>query len=59
MTDGGTPGSSRILIVLTLLILAALAIGLVVLLVRREWERAFLTLVVVGLIVVPAFLLRR
>jgi hypothetical protein len=54
MMDGGASGSHRTIIILTLLIQAALAFGLICFIARREWERAFLTLVVVGLIVIPA-----
>src|SRR5688500_16947717 len=59
MMDTGASGSNRTVVVLTLAIQATLALGLVSFLARREWGRAVLTLLVVGLIVVPAFLLRR
>ena len=58
-TTIASAGPNRILIFLTLFIQAALAFGLVIFIMRREWEGAFLTLTVVGLIVVPAFVLRR
>lgn len=45
--------------VVTLVIQAWLAVGLVVFIVRRDWENVFLTALVIGLIVVPAFVLRR
>ncbi|MFM9995772.1 MAG: hypothetical protein ACKVU4_08230 [Phycisphaerales bacterium] len=57
--DTSTYGSNRTVIVLTLLIQAALAIGLVLFVLRQDWENVFLTLVVIVLNVVPAFVLRR
>ena len=51
--------STRLPNILTLVILVWLAIGLVVFIVRRDWENVFLTFTVIGLIVVPAFVLRR
>lgn len=57
--DQSTYGANRTVIVLTLLIQAALALGLVLFILRRDWENVFLTLVVIVLNVVPAFVLRR
>jgi hypothetical protein len=51
--------SKRIFVGLTLVIQAALVIGLVLFVLRRDWENVFLTLTVVVLIVVPAFVMRR
>lgn len=51
---------SRYLVrVLTLFIQASLSVGLLLFILRRDWENIFLTLTVIGLIVVPAFVLRR
>lgn len=41
------------------MIQAWLTVGLVLFIVRRDWENVFLTLTVIGLIIVPAFLLKR
>jgi hypothetical protein len=49
----------RFYIGFTLVIQTALAIGLVLFIFRRDWENVFLTVVVIGLTLVPAFLLRR
>jgi hypothetical protein len=51
--------SSRLTTVLTLFMQGWLALGLVLFAVRRDWENVFLTLTVIGLIVVPAFLMRK
>jgi hypothetical protein len=45
--------------VLTLLIQSLVVVGLVLFIVRRDWENVFLTTVVLVLTLVPAFLLRR
>ena len=50
---------ARVPTVLTLIIQVWLVVGLIVFIVRRDWENAFLTVLVIGLIVVPAFVLRR
>jgi hypothetical protein len=57
--DSKAPRPNRAIIILTLLIQAALAIGFITFVVRQDWEKALLTLLVVGLITVPAFVLRR
>ena len=44
---------------LTLLIQAALALGLVLFALRRDWENVFLTAVVIGLTLLPAFVWRQ
>ncbi len=44
---------------LTLVIQAWLVVGFIVFLLKGDWENAFLTLAVIGLIVVPSFVLRR
>jgi hypothetical protein len=49
----------RLIIGLTVLIQAWLALGLIVFLVRRDWENVFLTATVIGLIVFPGLVLRR
>lgn len=54
--DGEHPGLYRNL---TLFLQAWLAIGFVLFLIRGDWENAFLTLAVIGFVVVPAFVLRR
>ena len=46
-------------LVLTSLLQALLVIGLILFLFRRNWENAFLTLIVILLTLVPAFLLHR
>jgi hypothetical protein len=51
--------SNRIVIALTLVIQVWLALGLVAFMIRRDWENIFLTLIVIALIIVPGFLLRR
>jgi len=51
--------STRLTTVLTLVIQTWLAVGLVLFIVRRDRENVFLTLTVIGLIVVPAFLLKK
>jgi len=50
---------NSIYITLTLLIQAAVALGLIVFILRRDWENTFLTVLVLGLTLVPTFLLRR
>ena len=49
----------RVFVIFTLVIQAALGIGLVLFVLRRDWENVFLTLMVIGLTLVPAFLLRK
>ena len=46
-------------VVLTLLIQALVAVGLILFLIHRDWENVFLTVLVLLLTLVPAFLLRR
>ena len=46
-------------IFLTLVIQVVLFVGLVLFVVRRDWENVFLTVTVIGLTVLPAFVLRR
>jgi hypothetical protein len=46
-------------VILTLLIQASVAVGLVVFVFRRDWENTFLTVLVLGLTLLPAFLFRR
>lgn len=58
-TGNDTSGHANIYIIFTMIIQAALALGLVLFVVRRDWENVFLTLTVIGLTVVPAFVLRR
>lgn len=53
------PQPQRLTIILTLVIQAWLAVGLVFFIARGDWENVFLTVTVIGLIVVPAFMLRR
>jgi hypothetical protein len=53
------PGERKLYLGLTLLIQALLAVGLVMFLLRRNWENVFLTAVVILLTLVPAFLSRR
>lgn len=46
-------------VTLTLIIQAALVVGLVLFISRRDWENVFLTVLVIGLTVIPAFVFRR
>ena len=46
-------------VVLTLTIQAAVVVGLVVFILRRDWENVFLTILVLGLTLLPAFVFRR
>lgn len=57
-SDEKTTGSS-IYVTITLLIQAVVAIGLVLLVLRRDWENVFLTALVIALTLIPTFLLRR
>ena len=57
--DQEVSNQRRFYIGFTLVIQAALAIGLVLFVLRRDWENVFLTLVVIGLTLVPAFLQTR
>jgi hypothetical protein len=69
MTDTATPSPARasrppteewnVYLGITLVLQALLAIGLVLFLLRRDWENVFLTGVVVALTLVPALLSRR
>jgi hypothetical protein len=58
---GGNPAQEtpRLYLVLTIIMLAWLAVGLTLFIIRGDWENIFLTLLVIGLIVGPAFLLRQ
>jgi hypothetical protein len=58
-TASASARSRRLTRGITLVIQAWLAVGLVFFVVRRDWENVFLTLTVIGLIVVPAYALRR
>jgi hypothetical protein len=51
--------SNHLTAVLTLTIQAWVTVGLVIFIIRRDWENVFLTLLVIGLIVAPAFLMRK
>lgn len=53
------PEGRNIYIVMTLVIQALLGIGLVLFILRRDWENVFLTALVILLTLVPAFLWRR
>jgi hypothetical protein len=57
--DAPAAHSNRLINVITVLIQAWLAVGLILFIVRRDWENVALTVLVIGLIVIPAFLLRR
>jgi hypothetical protein len=62
--DSDNPASDaapphHLIIVLTVVIQAWLAVGLVLFIVRRDWENVFLTATVVGLVVLPELVLRR
>lgn len=49
----------RLYVALTLLIQAWLVVGLIIFVIKGDWENAFLTLAVIGLIIVPTFVLRK
>lgn len=53
------PESPRLSIVLTLVMQAIMVVGLVVFFVRRDWENVFLTLTVIALTLIPAFMWRQ
>jgi hypothetical protein len=55
----GAPQPHRLIIILTVVIQACLAVGLIVFVVRRNWENVFLTATVIGLDVFPELVLRR
>ena len=56
---GQPPGERNLYLALTLAIQVLLGIGLILFLLRRNWENVFLTAIVILLTLVPAFLLRR
>ena len=58
-SDKETSESPRLYITITLLIQALVSIGLVLFILRQDWENVFLTVLVLGLTLIPAFLLRR
>lgn len=49
----------RLYVGFTLVIQAALVLGLILFVLRRDWENVFLTVMVIGLTLAPAFLLRK
>jgi hypothetical protein len=53
------PEERSLYLTITWVIQVLLGVGLVLFLLRRNWENAFLTAVVIGLTLVPAFLFRR
>jgi hypothetical protein len=59
MMDTNAQKTNRLVAAATLIIQAALACGLAVFVLRRDWENVFLTVTVIGLILLPAFALRR
>jgi hypothetical protein len=58
-SDNEISESPRVYVALTLVIQALAFIGLILFLVRGDWENSFLTVLVIGLTLIPAFLLRR
>jgi hypothetical protein len=58
-TDSENPSERNTAVTLTLILQALLAVGLVLFVLRRDWENVFLTTVVILLTLVPAFLFRR
>ena len=54
-----TQDDRSVYVTLTLILQALLVIGLVLFVLRRDWENVFLTTIVVLLTLVPAFLFRR
>lgn len=59
MVRGPAPEDRNLYLTITWLIQVVLVIGLVLFLLRRNWENVFLTAVVIALTLVPAFLFRR
>src|SRR4051812_36171207 len=57
--DSNSSDQKNTYIIFTLLIQAAVALGLIVFVLRRDWENTFLTVLVLGLTLIPAFLFRR
>jgi hypothetical protein len=57
--DQNDSSNRRFFIRFTLVIQAALIVGLALFAFRRDWENVFLTVMVIGLTLVPAFLLRK
>lgn len=57
--DASTPGYGRLYVAITLILQAALTLGLVLFILRHDWENVFLTVSVIALTVIPAFVLRR
>src|SRR5262245_60357568 len=53
------PVQGELYVSITLIVQTALDLGLVLFILRRDWENIFLTLAVIGLTVFPAFVLRR
>ena len=53
------PLGHRLTNILTVVIQVALAVALIFFIARRDWENASLTVVVIGLAIIPAFVLRR
>ena len=58
MNENGSK-QQRFYVGFTLLIQAWLVLALIVFIVRRDWETVFLTLAVIGLTLIPAFVWRR
>jgi magnesium-transporting ATPase (P-type) len=56
---GHPPEERNLYLTLTWFLQLLLAIGLILFLLRRDWENVFLTAVVIALTLVPAFLFRR
>jgi hypothetical protein len=61
MTERTTPGQDdrSVYVTLTLILQALLLLGLVLFVLRRDWENVFLTTIVILLTLAPAFLFRR
>jgi hypothetical protein len=57
--DSNSSEQKSVYITLTLLIQAVVAIGLIAFVWRRDWENTFLTVLVLGLTLLPTFLFRR
>jgi hypothetical protein len=57
--DSNHSEQKNIYIVFTLLIQAAVALGLIAFVLRRDWENTFLTMLVLGLTLIPSFLFRQ
>src|SRR6188474_144302 len=57
--DSNGSNHHRLTMILTLVIQVALVVGLILFVIRHDWENVFLTVTVMALIVIPGFIFRR